>query len=151
MIEGWYYLHTNGELIYKRELGDTAADIRESDFCRAMWPMDPTDREGAWNIIVEASALDGSYARIKELAAKWGCDDADALNYAERLGIILEPDGDRWCAKCSDFTDLVESPAGFGLTCLDAMSALCKALGYRGGKMWNHTFKSLTQRQGAIA
>ena len=23
-IDGWYYLHTNGDLIYKRELGETA-------------------------------------------------------------------------------------------------------------------------------
>jgi hypothetical protein len=40
MIEGWYYLHTNGDLIYKRELGETAADIRESSFARA--------RMGTW-------------------------------------------------------------------------------------------------------
>jgi len=38
MIEGYYYLHMNGDLIYKRETGDTAADIRESDFAVAMWP-----------------------------------------------------------------------------------------------------------------
>jgi hypothetical protein len=25
-----YYLHQNGSLIYKRELGDTVADLRES-------------------------------------------------------------------------------------------------------------------------
>jgi hypothetical protein len=49
-LQGWYYLHTNGSLIYKRELGGTAADIRESDFARAMWPLDPADRAGAWRI-----------------------------------------------------------------------------------------------------
>ena len=70
-LEGWYYLHTNGSLIYKRELGETAADIRESDFARAMWPMDPTDRAGAWNVLVEALALGADAARVKELAAKW--------------------------------------------------------------------------------
>ena len=26
-LEGWYYMHKNGEMIYKRELGGTAADI----------------------------------------------------------------------------------------------------------------------------
>ena len=36
MEQGWYYLHTNGDLIYKRELGGTAADIRESDFAKQL-------------------------------------------------------------------------------------------------------------------
>ena len=68
-ISGWYYLHTNGELIYKRDLDGTAADIRESDFARALWPMDPTDRESAWTILVEALALGANEERIAELEA----------------------------------------------------------------------------------
>lgn len=47
-IIGWYYLHQNSDLIYKHEFGGTAADIRESDFARGLWPMDPEDRAGAW-------------------------------------------------------------------------------------------------------
>jgi hypothetical protein len=45
-IIGWYYLHENGSLIYKREIGGTAADIRESDLARGLWPLDPQDRAG---------------------------------------------------------------------------------------------------------
>ncbi len=55
-MDGWYYLHTNGELIYKRDLDGTAADIRESTFARALWPMEPSDREGAWRILIEGLA-----------------------------------------------------------------------------------------------
>jgi hypothetical protein len=141
-IVGFYYLHTNGDLIYKRGT-DCAADIRESSFARAMWPLDPEDRETAWAILIEANALGANPQRVAELAAKWGCDDADAGHYADRLGISLDMDGDKWCAKSPSFVDLQESPAGFGGTCLAALSELCAALGYSGGKTWNATFRSL--------
>lgn len=141
-IQGWYYLHTNGSLIYKAS-PDSACDIRDSDFARSLWPFDPEDRAGAWNILVEASVLDVDAVRIKELAEKWYCDDKDAANYADYLGLNLYMDGDAWCATRSDHIDLQTSPAGFGDTALEAMAALCKELGYTGGKMWNPTFKDL--------
>ena len=108
-MEGWYYLHTNGELIYKRELGATAADIRESDFARALWPMEPSDREGAWRILVEGLAAGANPERIKELAERWECDNEDADIYAERLGINLFLDGNQWCATAGNFVNLQES------------------------------------------
>lgn len=40
-IEGWYYLHSNGALIYKPDHDGTVADIRDSNFARGLWPMDP--------------------------------------------------------------------------------------------------------------
>lgn len=144
MNEGWYYLHINGSLIYKRELGDgTAADIRESDFARAMWPFDPSEREGAWRILVEALALGADRAQLMELASKWGCDDEDATHYAERVEVVLSQDGNQKCATRKDFVDLQESPAGFGDTYLDAMAELCKLLGFRSSKMWGAGFADL--------
>jgi hypothetical protein len=146
-LEGWYYLHTNGEVIFKREVGDTAADIRESDFARAMWPCDPSNREGAWNICVEALSLGAIKDRVKELSDKWQLTDEDAPIYADRVGAALKRDGNAWCATRKDFTDLQESPAGFGDTALEALAALCKEIGYKGGKMWNATFKSLLKAE----
>jgi len=148
-IIGWYYLHTNGDLIYKRDLDGAAADIRESDFTRAMWPIGPEDREGAWNILVEACALGAMPTRIHDLAEKWHCDESDIDTYAQRLGVKLEMDGNAWCATGPNFKDLVISPAGFGPSKFLAMVELCKALGYPGGRMWNHTFKSLLEAQRA--
>ena len=151
-IQGWYYLHTNGDLIYKRDLDGVVSDIRESDFARSMWPFDPTDREGAWRILVEASALGANPERIKTLAQKWGCDDTDALQYADRLNITLQMDGSAWCATPAWFLDLHQSPAGFGDTCLEALSALCNQLGFTGGKMWSSTFRDLCLgKQGVTA
>ena len=146
-IIGWYYLHVNGDLIYKRETGGTAADIRESDFARAMWPLDPSDREGAWRICIEALALGAKDARVRELATKWACTDDDAPTYAGRIGCELYMDGDQWRATDRHFINLQESPAGFGPTCLDAMAALCKELGYRPAKMWGATFADLLNRR----
>lgn len=142
-IQGWYYLHVNGELIYKN---DSAAivDIRDSNFCRVAWPCDPSDREGAWNILVESLALGAKKERVLELADKWGCSDADADVYAERVGCLLVLDGNAWCANRKDFVNLQESPAGFGDTKLEAMAALCKELGYKACKLgWGARFKDL--------
>ena len=145
-IEGWYYLHTNGSLIYKRELGGTAADIRESDFARCMWPMDPGDRMGAWNILVEGLALGAKPERVAELAGKWGCDDADADTYADRLGVTMDLDGNAWCAKPQGFENLQDSCAGFGETKLAALADLAKGIGVDAGTMWRTTFADLLGR-----
>lgn len=142
-IIGWYYLHTDGSLIFKRDFDGVAADIRESDFARCMWPMDPSDREGAWNICVEGLALGANPARVAELAVKWGCDDDDADHYAARLGVRLDRDGDKWCATGPGFENLQESPAGFGDTKLEAMAGLAKDIGVPAGKMWRTTFADL--------
>lgn len=142
-MEGWYYLHVNGSLIYKREMGGTAADIRESDFARGLWPVDPSDRAGAWRIVVEGLAAGASRERVMELAARWKCDDEDAAVYAKHVGAQLYKDGDHWCATRRDFANLQESPAGFGPTCLEALAELAKALGYKPSKMWGATFADL--------
>lgn len=144
-FSGWYYLHTNGELIYKPD-PEAAADIRESDFARGLWPIDPADRAGAWTLLVEASAAGANPARIVALASKWGCDDDDAAIYAKRVRCVLKRDGAAWCAHRLDFVDLQASPAGFGDTALAAMAHLCNALGYRPSTMWPDTFQRLLNR-----
>ncbi|MDT8900927.1 hypothetical protein [Anaeroselena agilis] len=144
-IIGWYYLHINGDLIYKRELGDTAADIRESDMARMLWPIDPTNRATAWRILVEALALGANRQRINDLVEKWGCNNKDAHNYADYCGLNLFQDGNSWCATRQDFINLQESPSGFGDTCLEAMADLCKSLGYRPSKMWGASFEDLVR------
>jgi hypothetical protein len=144
-IEGWYYLHTNGDVIYKRETGGTAADIRESDFARTLWPFNPNNRAGAWRICVEAQALGASPDRVKDLAALWKLTDEDALHYADFLGARLFLDGNMWCATRGDFENLQESPAGFGETCLDALAALAADLGLKASKMWGATFHDLVK------
>ena len=142
-MNGLYYLHMNGDLIYERDLPGMAADIRDSDLAKALWFFDPSDRASAWQILVEARAIGANKDRIDELAQKWGCDDKDAEHYADYLNVGLQLDGNSWCATPEWFVNLQESPAGFGDTCLEAFADLAKNLGYKGGKMWYYTFKTL--------
>lgn len=142
-MEGWYYLHENGDLIYKPEHGGTAADIRDSDFARGLWPMDPTDRAGGWRIVVEGLAAGANPERVKSLANKWGCTDEDGLIYAEHIGAHLQRDGNQWMAARKDFVNVQESPVGFGSSVYEAMAELAKSLRYRPSKMWGATFHDL--------
>ena len=141
-ITGWYYLHENNDLIYKPS-PDAIADIRDSDFAKCVWPIDPENRELAWDILVESLALGAKESRIITLAAKWNCTDADADIYADRVGVKITTDGNQFCATRLDFLDLQQSPAGFGDSKLEAMAALAKELGLKPGKMWRDTFKEL--------
>lgn len=141
-LQGWYYLHENGELIYKPDPA-ACADIRDSDLARGLWPLDPQNRPGAWTIVVEGLAAGARPERIADLARQWACDDTDAAHYAKHIGAHLFHDGNAWCATRGDFIDLIQSPAGFGETALDALAALAKELGYRPSKMWGATFSDL--------
>lgn len=141
-IKGWYYLHQNGDLIYKPS-PDAIVDIRDSDFAVCSWPIDATDRKTAWEILVEAAALGARESRISELAEKWGCNDQDADMFASVVGVVLKVDGNQWCAHRFDFVNLQESFAGFGDSKLLAMADLAKHLGIRGGHMWRSTFSDL--------
>lgn len=144
-MDGYYYLHTNGELIYKRALDGIEADFRESDFVRMFWPCGTTNRQDAWTILVEASALNANPQRISELTKKWGCSDDDARIYADRIKAKVFKDGDKFCATRRDFINIQESPCGFGDTILQALSELARALGFakKHGKTWGASFEDL--------
>lgn len=140
-VTGYYYLHSEtGSLIWKREIGGTAADLYDSDFVRMFWPVDLQDRGSAWRLLIEASALGAERRRIRELAEKWGCDDLDAETFAARLGVAISynPEAEAYRAAVT--------PGGVsaaGVTALDALAELCKALGYKPKKMWGPTFGGL--------
>lgn len=141
-IFGWYYLHTNNDLIFKRG-ADAIDDIRESDFCKDAWAW-TGDRPCAWGLLVEANCVGANKLQINNLVEKWGCNNEDAKVYAEYLGIELGMEGTSFTAKKKDFIDLAVSPCGFGDSYLDAMSDLCKQLGYLSSKTWGTSFELLT-------
>ena len=147
-VEAWYYLHTNGSLIYKRELGGkftTLQDIHDSDFCRAYWFVDPEDREGAWNILVEGLALGADGEQILRLAERWGCTNEDAVIYAEQVGCELQGEGKEWVAYRMDAVDPLSEPqrSGYGNCALSAMANLASILGLKARKPMNPGFAEL--------
>ena len=81
-MTGYYYLHTNGDLIFKPSTY-SPADF-DSDFVVKWWPFDISDRMDAWRIILEAIDLQGVTPRVKELATKWHMDFDDSRQMLAR-------------------------------------------------------------------
>ena len=146
MIDGYYYLHKNGDLIYKQNSDYVTADLRDSDFVIAFWAIDLKSRKNAWSFLVEALSLEANKKRVIELASKWKCTDEDGMKYASVIGVIVEKDGNFWCTHKKDFTNLQEGPAGFGDTILEALAELCKNLGFQPTKLqWHAPFENLVK------
>ncbi len=120
--DGYYYLHTNGDLIWKRFRPEP------SDFVRKVWVVDKSSRVTAWIIVIEALAMGAKRSRVEELAAKWGLTDEDARQFVGRSKdeLNLFRDGNQWCATFGDFVNLEESQAGFGDTALQALAELAR-------------------------
>ena len=132
---GYMYLHTNGDLIYKPHA--EATDLRESDFVRAFWRIDPRERLTAWDCVVGATLLVGpDNKRVQELIATWGLTDKDAAHHEAACGVTVSMDGNMWCATGPGFTNLQESPAGFGESHLLAIVDLCRKGDYAPRKLW---------------
>ncbi len=74
-----YYLHENGELIYKRFWPDD-----DSPFVKKIWPMDVSNRSNAWMILIEGIALGARIDRVAELAEHWHCDIKDMVEFMRR-------------------------------------------------------------------
>ena len=141
MIEGYYYLHTNGDLIYKPDIdGGVFSDLRDSDFVRIIWTFDKTDRLCAWRILIEATILGANQKRIDELVDSWECTDDDGLIYADKIGVEVINDEGSWCANRTDFINLAESPAGYGESVLEALAELGKSLDFVPDRLGTKSF-----------
>ena len=77
---GWYYLHTNGALIYKR----FEPEVEQGGFVRKVWQIDTRDRLTAWRLLSEATDMGADMSRIRELCEKWGCTFNDMGEYIVR-------------------------------------------------------------------
>ena len=124
-MDGFYYLHKNGSLIYRRNLDGIEGDLDESDLVVAYWPIVLSDRATAWDVLVEALALGANKERIAELRGKWGCTDSDGAEYAERRGVklVLRVFDQRWVARWKENPGDLED-YGDGETVLEAIARL---------------------------
>ena len=126
-MKGYYYLHTNGDLIYRTAfVVDADPSYFDSRFVKKCWPLNTKERESAWIICIEALALGAKKERVFELKEKWNLTDDDAQEFADRVNLKISKDGNQWCATFSDFIDLQTSQAGFGDTALEAFTDLAK-------------------------
>lgn len=127
--EGFYYLHENKELIYKRADDGTEADFRESPFVVAFWPVWKESRESAWRTLVEGLAAGASKDTVARLAAVWSCNDVDGQRYASRIGVTIRRHGEGWIASVpSNRSEVAPSV-------LEALAQLCASMGYQPSKV----------------
>lgn len=123
----YYYLHTNGDLIHKpTSVVDGDPNYFDSDFVRKVWKVGLKDRASAYLMLLEAATMGARKDRIDHLIDHWGMTDEDCHTFAERIGLRLSRDGDKWCATYGDFINLQESDAGFGDRAIDALIDLPK-------------------------
>ena len=128
MSYGYYYLHANGEMIFKKFEPES-----DSPFVVKVWRVNAKDRGNAWLICIEGLALGAKKEAINRLAMKWGLTDEDAPNFIKHATddegnelFKLWRDGDQWTAAFHDFVNLQESQVGFGPTALQALAELAK-------------------------
>jgi len=81
MRDGFYYLHTNGEMIFKRFEPES-----DSPFVKKVWALDISNRMDAWKIALEGLFLGARTERIEELAKKWGLTFEDSIEMLMRRG-----------------------------------------------------------------
>lgn len=85
MNDGFYYLHTNGDLIFKPAIAVDSSEYFNSPFVKRVWPIDLKNRLCAWKIVFEALWLKCSIPRAKELVDKWGLDYKDSIEMLKRI------------------------------------------------------------------
>lgn len=114
MTDGYYYLHSNGSLHFKK----FCPEIEDGGFVRMIWPLDLSERGNAWVIAIEAGALGADKSRIEELREKWGLTDTDAWQFARASGMKLRvKDGMYYVSHPAEPHD---AHVGTGRTALDA-------------------------------
>jgi len=126
-MKGYYYLHTNGDLIFKPAIVfDSDPEYFNSPFVKRYWAFDSEDRFDAWQIAIEALSLGASKKRVFELKEKWKLTNEDAEYFIDRAKLKLFKDGNQFCATFHDFIDIQNSQCGFGDTALEAFAELAK-------------------------
>ena len=84
-MTGYYYLHTNGDLIYKPAIVvDSDPQYFDSPFVKKLWAFDASDRQDAWVIVLESLASGVNVSRAKELSIKWGLTIEDFYEFMMR-------------------------------------------------------------------
>lgn len=117
MIAGYYYLHANGAVLFRRAAPGLVSDFENSDFVKCWWPCEPSDRRGAWRILIEATARGADAESVARLARTWHCDDKDAAQYCQREGIDLTE-------QAGEYVATLDGGQGRGEHALTALVAL---------------------------
>lgn len=82
--DGYYYLHTNGNLIFKPAIVVDDPEYFDSPFVKKVWRVDVKDRLCSWKIVLEGLSMGCSIPRARELAGKWKLTFKDSIELLKR-------------------------------------------------------------------
>ena len=82
--DGFYYLHENGNLIFKPAIVANDPSYFDSPFVKKVWHVDSTNRLNAWKIVLEGFFYGANVDRLKELANKWALTFEDSVELLKR-------------------------------------------------------------------
>lgn len=159
-MNGWYYLHAGGDVIWKGAAYTSEDDLRSSDFVVAYWPFREGDREWLWMTLVEATALGADAQAVARFAEKNGANDTDAHEFCKRIDVTVAREGSGWfvvptlSARRAVAASLADEPlppavVGRGPTVLAALADLAKASGWAPAAKSGGTFPAHLTRQEA--
>lgn len=131
MIGGYYYMHENKNLIFKRYSPGITKDFESSNFVLKYWSIDTKKRETAWTFLIEAYCLGASRDDIRTLSSKWSINNEDAKSYADFIGIDLIMDNlGQYTSFKRPINKMDFKRPAYGSTALESMAELCLLLGY---------------------
>ena len=82
--DGFYYLHTDGNLIFKPSIVVDDPSYFDSPFVKKVWRLDLKDRLCGWRIVLEALSMGCNIKRARELAGKWRLTFEDSIELLKR-------------------------------------------------------------------
>lgn len=92
-MDGYYYLHTGGDLIFKpTSVVNADPEYFDSPFVRKVWPIDKKDRATAYITVIEAAVMGAHQNRLNHLIDHWGLTDDDAKEFCQRARFDFEWD-----------------------------------------------------------
>jgi len=144
MSAAFYYLHENGDLIYKNPQFINEEDFIESPFVKTYWFLDTTRRETVWEFLIEAYGY-ASKNRIYDLCSKWGIDDKDAIYYIKYLNNISNKKFRYEFGESNmlEFDNIILK----GNSYLHMLNSICHSIKYKIEKPRINTFHNLLKAQ----
>lgn len=96
-ILGYYYLHVNGNLIWKRYIDDKQEEeIYNSDLVKKFWTIRENERESLWAVAIEAYCWGNEVTapQVEEFSIKHNLSNLDGEFFAERAGMYVAQSSD---------------------------------------------------------